>query len=122
MVRAITCRAVQKGELAFASLVALGFHALLPTCEILSLRFCDLELIESEELYLYRLANLAYTLGLREPSPPVTKCTPQLLDALCACPRHFPGQRLWSHRAQKMREMFQSRLKFVRVHHFGYKP
>ena len=100
----------------------LGFHALLPTCEILSLRFCDLELIESEEMYLYRLANLAYKLGLREPCPPVTKCTPQLLDELWACPRHFPGQRLWSHSAQKMREMFQSRLKFVRVHHFGYKP
>ena len=51
----------------------LGFHALLPTCEILSLRFCDLELIESEELYLYRLANLAYKLGLREPCPPCDK-------------------------------------------------
>ena len=70
MVRAITCRAVKKGELAFASPVALGFHALLPTCEILSLRFVIWKIYR-----IRRVVSLqASKSGLRTGTPPITGC------------------------------------------------
>eukprot|EP00435_Cladocopium_sp_Y103_P042764 s872_g11.t2 len=69
LVRAIVCRAVQQGDLAFATLIALGFHALLRTGELLSLRFCDLEF---DLRQIARLAKSGYSLlrpqaEIREP-------------------------------------------------------
>ena len=122
LVRSIVCRAVRLGDLQFACLVALGFHALLRTGEILSLRFCDIEFDLTRGVLSLSGSKSGIRTGTKEAVALRDQVTLQLLDALWTCQRHFPGQTIWPFTAHRSREMFRSHLRFFRVHHFEYKP
>ena len=122
LVRAIVCRAVQQGDIRFACLIALGFHALLRTGEILALRFCDIEFNQHQGVLSLSASKSGIRTGAKEAVALRDKVTLQLLDAFWTCQRHFPGQRLWPFTAQRFREVFRSHLQFFRLCHFEYKP
>jgi integrase len=122
LVRAIVCRAVQRGDLAFATLVAVGFHALLRTGELLSLRYCDLEFNQTQGILSLQYSKSGLRTGTQEAVALRDVTTLQLLDTLFSCVPHFPGQKLWSGSAQTFRNLFAAHLRFFRVAHFQYKP
>ena len=122
LVRCIICRAVQRQELAFACLIALGFHALLRTGELMALRYCDIEFDLNQGVLSLGASKSGIRTGSKEAVALRDRCTLQLLDTLWTCHRHFPGQKLWPYTSQRFREQLQSHLRFFRIHHFGYKP
>ena len=121
LVKAIVCRAVQKGDLTFAALIALAYHALLRTGEILSLRFCDLEFNSQCGVVSLRQSKSGLRTGTKESVAIRDSCTLQLLDTLWECQRHFPGQNIWPHSGQAFRKRLYQYFRFFRVVHFGYK-
>ena len=121
LVKAIISRAVQKGDLSFAVLVALAYHALLRTGEALALRFCDLEFGSRCGVVSLQQSKSGLRTGSKEAVALRDRSTLQLLDTLWSCHRHFPGQRLWPHSARAFRTKLQSYFRFFRVAHFGYK-
>lgn len=122
LVRAIVCRAVEREELDFAVLIALGFHALLRTGELLALRFCDLDIDLRCGVVSLQASKGGLRTGSKEAFAVRDACTLNLLDTLWICRRHFPGQKLWSHSAQAFRQQLQSYLHYFRLCHMGFKP
>ena len=82
LVRAIVCRAVQRGDLAFATLVAVGFHALLRTGELLSVRYCDLEFNQTQGILSLQYSKSGLRTGTQEAVALRDVTTLQLLDTL----------------------------------------
>ena len=122
LVRAIVCRAVERGELDFAALIALGFHALLRTGELLALRYCDLEFNLRCGVVSLEASKGGLRTGSKEAVALRDPCTLKLLDTLWACRKQFPGQKLWSSSGQAFRNQLQRYLRYFRVCHLEYKP
>lgn len=121
LAKAIISRAVQKGDLCFACIVALAFHALLRTGEVLALRFCDLEFNLTCGVVSLQQSKSGLRSGSQEAVALRDRSTLQLLDTYWACQKHFPGQRIWPHSGQAFRKRLLSYFRFFRVVHFGYK-
>lgn len=121
LAKAIISRAVQKGDLCFACIVALAYHALLRTGEVLALRFCDLEFNLQCGVVSLQQSKSGLRSGSQEAVALRDRCTLQLLDTLWTCQRHFPGQKIWPHSGQAFRKRLLSYFRFFRVVHFGYK-
>ena len=121
LVRAIVRRAVQKGQLIFACLVAIGFHALLRTGEILALRYCDFEFSTTCGVVNLGASKSGLRTGSEEAVALRDETTLLLLDTLWS-QAHFPGQKLWPFSGQSFRETLRSHLRFFRVCHLQYKP
>eukprot|EP00435_Cladocopium_sp_Y103_P062211 s313_g23.t2 len=121
LVRAIISRAVQLGDICFAALIALAYHTLLRTGEMLSLRFCDLEFDSRCGIVSLQQSKSGLRTGSQEAIAIRDTTTLQLLDAFWTCHRHFPGQKLWNASAQAFRNKLNAYFRFFRVCHFGYK-
>eukprot|EP00438_Fugacium_kawagutii_P007015 Skav233751 [mRNA] locus=scaffold1792:258064:264229:- [translate_table: standard] len=122
IVRAFIGRAVLNNQLAFATLVAIGFHGLLRTGELLALQFRDLELNRTCGIISLRATksgqrtNTLEAVAIRDP------LTLQLLDTLCAVAGTSPGNPLWPHSGQAFRETFRKYCQFFRLCHLLFKP
>ena len=122
LVRAMVARAVQRQDIAFACMLALGFHALLRTGELLMIARKDLEL--GADCGILRLPQSKS--GLRSGSGEAValrdSLTLQLLDTWIILSRPTAGTLLWPHSGQRFRDHYRKYLRFFRLCHLQLKP
>lgn len=117
IVRAFVGKAVLSDELAFATLVALGFHGLLRTGELLALEYRDIEINST-----CGIASLRQTKSGQRTSSLRDSLTIQLLLTMLAAHPTSRYQKLWPHSGQHFREVFRKYCSFFRVAHLLFKP
>ena len=122
ILRAIIAAAVFDNQIAFATLLALGFHALLRTGELLSLCFKDVEFSQNCGVLTLRQTKSGQRTGSQEAVALRDRLSLQLLDTLVALTPHSPGSPLWPHSAQRFRELFRLYQSLLHVEHLQFKP
>lgn len=122
LVRAFISKAFDDNNLSFGVLLAVGFHCLLRTGELLSLRFADIELSPHCAVLSLKASKSGLRSGTMEAVAVRDPLTLQLLDTLIAVTRPSPGQLLWPHSGQAFREYFRKLCSFFRVAHLSFKP
>ena len=106
LARAFVARAVATGNLRFAALIAIGFHSLLRTGELLALSFKDLEISSSCGVVSLDRSKTGWRTGSKEAIALRDRLTLQLLDVLLSA-QSPPGEKVWPHSAQKFGADFQ---------------
>ena len=106
LARAFVARAVATGNLRFAALIAIGFHSLLRTGELLALSFKDLEISSSCGVVSLDRNKTGWRTGSKEAIALRDRLTLQLLDVLLSA-QSPPGEKVWPHSAQKFGADFQ---------------
>ena len=122
LVKAIVSRAVEKGAVAFATLIALGFNCLLRTGEILALQFQDFEFNLECGVVTLRSSKSGLRTGTEEAVSIRDPLVLNLLHTLSVTECHSPGQKLWPHSGQYFRSTLEKYLTFFRVSHLKFKP
>lgn len=122
LVRAIIARAVQRNRLAFATLIALGFHTLLRTGELMGLQFRDIEFTENCGVLSLHSSKSGLRTGSREVVAIRDKLTLDLVQTLTLVARHHPQDHLWPHSAEFFRVTFQRYLTALEADHLALKP
>lgn len=122
IVRAVVGRAVENNEIAFATLVAVGFHCLLRTGELLALQFKDIELGPHLGVISLMSSKSGLRTGTEEAVTVRDALVLDLLRTLVATNRVFRGQKLWPHSNQYFRDRFRSFMRFFRICHLNMKP
>lgn len=122
IVRAFVGKAVLDNDLAFATLVAVGFRCLLRTGELLTLEFRDVEVSHDCGIISLRNTKSGQRTGTLEAVAIRDSLTLQLLMTLSTVAQHSPTQRLWPHSGQAFREAFRKFCEFFRVTHLLFKP
>eukprot|EP00438_Fugacium_kawagutii_P002591 Skav214080 [mRNA] locus=scaffold2927:68069:70095:- [translate_table: standard] len=122
IVRAFIGRAVLSDQLAFASLVAVGFHGLLRTGELLTLQFRDLELNSECGILSLRATKSGQRTNTLEAVALRDSLTLQLLETLRMVAGTEPCSPLWPHSPQAFRETFRKYCQFFRISHLLFKP
>ena len=90
----------------FAALVALGFHALLRTGELMNLCFKDLEISETCGVVTLRNTKMGQRTGACEAVAVRDRLCLQLLLTVQCLTDFSPGTPIWPHSAQKIRDLF----------------
>eukprot|EP00438_Fugacium_kawagutii_P022177 Skav235072 [mRNA] locus=scaffold3466:131994:145576:- [translate_table: standard] len=106
--KAFVSRAVQIDCIALASLIALGFHGLLRTGELLALRFADLEVNDHCGIVSLHCSKSGLRTGAQEAIATKDSLTLQLLQTLITMNAQGPGAKLWSFSPQRFRTLFRS--------------
>lgn len=122
LVRAFVGKAVLSNQLAFATLLALGFHGLLRTGELLNLQFRDLEINPTCGIISLRATKSGQRTSTLEAVAVRDSLTLQLLAALQVTVASAPGNKLWPHSGQAFRNLFRQYCSFFRVAHLLFKP
>ena len=122
LVKALVGRAVDRGELQFAVMVAIGFNCLLRTGEFLTLQYKDLEFSRSCGVVSLRSSKSGLRTGSEEAVAIRDPLVLDLLHALFTIHFQFPGAKIWPHSAQAFRTMFAQYLQFFRISHLRMKP
>lgn len=122
IVRAFIARAVELNELSFACLLALGFHALLRTGELLNVAAKDLDISEACGVLRLPHSKSGARTGSNEAIAIRDKLTLQLLDTWLAVVKPAPGQLLWPYSAQRFRRRFLEFNRFFRICDLQFKP
>ena len=122
IVKAFIARAVESDDLDFAVLVALGFHSLLRTGELLALQYQDFELGESCGVVTLKSSKTGLRHGSEEAVAIRDRLTLMLLDTLFSWQPWRPGNRIWPFSPQAFRETFRRYLGFFRVANLSFKP
>lgn len=120
--RAFVAKAVASERLALATLIALGFHGLLRTGELLSLTFGNIEYNNLCAVISLNQSKSGLRTGAREAIAVRDQLTLSLLDALACVAPSAPGNKLWPYAAQKFRTEFKSLCQSFRVAHLLFKP
>eukprot|EP00438_Fugacium_kawagutii_P024843 Skav233725 [mRNA] locus=scaffold2225:77:649:+ [translate_table: standard] len=115
-------RAVERHELAFAVLVAIGFHGLLRTGELLALQFQDVEFTPQCGVISLKSSKSGLRTGTEEAIAVRASLTLQLVHTLCAVSRPAPGLKLWPHSGQFFRKVFSQYLQFFQLEALALKP
>lgn len=122
LVKAVVARAVALNEISFATLVSLGFHALLRTGELLALQFQDIQFTDSCGVVTLKSSKSGLRHGTEEAVAIRDRLTLALLDTLFSLQGHFRGAKLWPHSGQSFRDKFRSVLNFFDLARFEFKP
>ena len=122
LARAFIARAVATNNLCLATLVSLGFHAMLRTGEILSLRFGDLEFTAQCGVVCLHQSKSGHRTGAQEAVAIRDSLTLQLLDTLVTVRRPFKGDLLWPYSGQAFRSAFARLCRFFNVEAQSFKP
>ena len=122
LVRAIVSRAVQRTELPFACMIALGFHGLLRTGELLKIQNKDLELSSKCGIVSLKMTKSGVRAGADEAIALRDSLCLQLLETWRCVHKPSPGDRLWPYSAQLFREQFRRYQRFFRIAHLNLKP
>lgn len=122
IVRAFIGKAVLDDQLAFATLIAVGFHALLRTGELLTLEYRDVEINASCGILSLRNTKSGQRSGTLESVAVRDSLTLQLLSTLIAVQKQSNSQRLWPYSGQSFREAFRKHCMFFRIMHLLFKP
>ena len=121
IVKAIVALAFEKGDLAFGALVALGFHTLLRTGEMLPLQHQDLEFNLKFGVVTLLSSKTALRKGSEEAVAIRDELTLELLATLVAVHSPAPGAKIWPFSGRAFRDLVRSHLRFFRVMHLGFK-
>ena len=122
LAQAFVGKAVHQGDIALATLIALGFHALLRTGELLSLRFKDLEISHQCGVLSLHQSKTGLRTGAQEAVALRDSLTLQLVDTLRVLRKPFPGDLLWPHSGQAFRNAFQKLSAFFKIEELKFKP
>ena len=120
--RAFVAKAVADGDVLLATMVALGFHGLLRTGELLELRFRDVEFNLDCGVLSLRHSKSGRRTGAQEAIAIRDSLTLQLLDTLVYLRSPCPGELLWPRSAQTFREAFKRLCQCFRVESLAFKP
>eukprot|EP00435_Cladocopium_sp_Y103_P045333 s2195_g13.t1 len=119
---AFVAKAVDAGKLPLAALLALGFHALLRTGELLKLRFCDIEWNHQCGVVSLHQSKTGLRTRSHEAVALRDSLVLQLLETLVSVQRPFPGDLLWPYSGGAFRKECQKLCDFFEVSSFKYKP
>ena len=119
LARAFVAKAVSSNEIALATLIALGFHGLLRTGELLALRFGDIEFNQECGVVSLHQSKTGLRTGSQEA---IAVRDLQLLDTLVSLQRPSPGTPLWPRSAQSFRASFRGLCNFFKVDGLNFKP
>lgn len=122
LARAFVAKAVGTGQLAVATLVALGFHGLMRTGELLALTFGCIEMNADCAIISLPTSKSGLRTGSREAIAVRDPLTLDLLGTLALISASAPGNRLWPHTAQRFRAAFKGLCQAFRVAHLNFKP
>ena len=122
IVKAMIARAVACDYLSFATLLAIGFHALLRTGELVAIQFQDVEFADSCGVITLRSSKSGLRHGTEEAVALRDPLTLQLLEALFSVRPFCPGDRLWPHSPQSFRTSFRNSLQYFHLEDFSFKP
>eukprot|EP00438_Fugacium_kawagutii_P003218 Skav200446 [mRNA] locus=scaffold1922:124146:126289:- [translate_table: standard] len=122
IVAAMVVLAVERNQLAFAVLVAVGFHALLRTGEFLSLQFQDIEFTEQCGVISLKSSKSGLRTGTEEAVAVRDSLTLQLLQTLVTIRKPSAGDKLWPHSGQFFRTTYASYLAYFGLEALAFKP
>ena len=122
LVKAMIARAVDQNHIAFATMLAIEFHALLRTGELLALQFQDVEFADTCGVITLKSSKSGLRHGTEEAVALRDGLTLSLLETLFSVQEHGPGNKLWPFSAQCFRETFQKYLRFFRLSGLSFKP
>jgi integrase len=122
LARAIVSRAVQLQDIPFACMVALGFHALMRTGELLNVQYKDLEVSSTCGIISLPKSKSGLRSGAKEAIALRDHLTLQLLHTWKAVYAPCLGDKLWLQSPQRFRDKFRQYLEFFKVSHFDFKP
>lgn len=122
LVKAIIGRATERVAIPFATLVALGFHALLRTGELLAIQYQDLEFTATCGVLTLKSSKTGLRHGTEEAVAIRDLLTLQLLETLFFVHPGGPGNRIWPFSAQAFREEYRRYFSFFRLGAFNFKP
>eukprot|EP00438_Fugacium_kawagutii_P035450 Skav216631 [mRNA] locus=scaffold1255:7240:22746:+ [translate_table: standard] len=122
LARAFVAKAVGIDRLALATLIALGFHGLMRTGELLQLTFQDIEQNSDCAIISLPTSKSGLRTGAKEAIAVRDSLTLNLLGTLVMVANHFRGQKLWPYSAQRFRTEFRSLCQSFRVAHLDFKP
>ena len=122
LVKAVVARAVEIGEIAFATLFSLGFHCMLRTGELMEIQYKDLELSSSVGVLTLMSSKSGLRTGTEEAVSIRDPLVLNLLHTLIGLEQHSRGQKLWAYSPQHFRNRFRSYMQFFRIAHLKMKP
>ena len=122
IITALIGRSTEKGDLNFATLIAVGFHALLRTGELLCLQYQDLEFTSQCGVLTLKSSKTGLRHGTEEAVAIRDSLTLQLLETLFSVQCRSPGDKLWPWSAQSFRDTFRRYLQYFRLASFEFKP
>ena len=122
LARAFVAKAVDAGKIALGTLVAIGFHGLLRTGELLKLRFQDVEWNQECGVLTLHQSKTGLRTGTHEAVALRDPLVLQLLDTLWSVQRPYPGALLWPYSGGFFRKEFQSLCDFFQVSSLRFKP
>lgn len=122
LARAFVARAVATNDIALATLVALGFHGLLRTGELLGLRFGDIEFNQSCGVVSLQQSKTGHRTGSQEAIAVRDSLTLQLLSTMVAIRHPCAGDLLWPHSGQSFRSGFRALCDYFQVAGLHFKP
>ena len=114
--------AIEKGDITFALLVAIGFHCLLRTGELLGLQLKDFEFNSRCGVVSLMSTKSGLRTGSEEAVAIRDKLVLQILDTLFSTTLFHRGQKLWPYSGQAFRDLFASYMRAFRICHLGMKP
>ena len=121
LARAFVARAVALKHYRFAALIAIGFHGLLRTGELLALKWKDLEVSLTCGVASLDHSKTGWRTGAKEAIALRDPLTLQLLDALLSG-QPAPGEKVWPHSPQKFRSDFRRMAEFFAMECLMLKP
>ena len=119
---AFVAKAVAAGNLSLATLIAIGFHGLLRTRELLKIRYTDLEWNRECGVLTLHQSKTGLRTGSQEAVALRDLLVLQLLDTLVSVHKPHPGDLLWPHSGGSFRKEFQRLCQFFQVENLNFKP
>eukprot|EP00438_Fugacium_kawagutii_P022174 Skav235069 [mRNA] locus=scaffold3466:36062:45450:- [translate_table: standard] len=122
IVAAMIVLAIERNQLAFGVLVAIGFHGLLRTGELLALQFQDIEFTPQCGVLSLKSSKSGLRTGTEEAVAVRDSLTLQLLHTLVTVRSPYPGDKLWPHSGQHFRTIFANYLHYFQLEALAFKP
>ena len=122
LARAFVARAVHLNLFSLATLIAVGFHGLLRTGELLALRFQDLEFSSETGVISLPISKSGLRTGAAEAVAIRDPLTLNFLLTLAHLRNPYPGDFLWTTSAQHFRDQFRDLCNFFQLSSLSFKP
>lgn len=122
LVRAFVTKAFDDHNLALSTLIAIGFHCLLRTGELLALQFADIEASDQCAIISLKASKSGLRAGAMEAVAVRDPLTLQLIQTLIATRKPSPGHKVWPYSGQFFRDGFRKLCSHFHVCHLAFKP
>eukprot|EP00435_Cladocopium_sp_Y103_P016983 s2158_g4.t1 len=122
LAKAFVAKGVADNNLPLAALVAIGFHGMLRTGELLNLRYGDIEVSSTCGVVNLHHSKSGHRTGAQEAVALRDSLTLLLLEILFSVQHRYKGDPLWPHSAQAFRHQFQKLCDFFQISSLLMKP